>query len=221
MNRKFKVIISLFSIVSMITATFFFTIISGNNPNGFIFYNIEDDDSKKAEASSVNDLPRPAPKKSEYSLLNLEVKDYGNVSVKTKSIDKNFSITNDNKKDIDMSKLKVRYYYTDESNSTQIFRCDGAIVTYLYEPYYENLDNFILGNINKKANEKDKALYYVDVTINKKDGILKNKDKINIFVRISNADKKYYDQSDDYSYYNKSCVVLYYDDQIVSGSELK
>lgn len=216
-NNKFKLFMSLFSILCIVVVTFGFALMAGINPKDVLFFNMHDD-SMNSDASSMNKSkpkPKPIPKVDESTVITVQVTEYGKTQTHTKSIDKNIMLRNEGSNTIDLSKVKVRYYFTKECDCAQKISCDGAVISYNSRPWYDNYERFITSEITKVKNN----YCYADIGINKKGAKLEPWEKINIFIRIRNVEKIMYNQENDYSYNNDKKVVVYYDDKIASGEE--
>ena len=127
-----------------------------------------------------------------------------------------FRITNEFSKDLDLSKFKIRYYYTSEGISDDLFLCDWAT----------NGRENIEGNIIKIPNSNKRIL---EISFKENAGVIKPGEFIELQTRVLKQSwNDSFNQSDDYSF-NKDSQVFkrwdnvnaYFQDSKVWGIEPK
>lgn len=118
----------------------------------------------------------------------------------------------------DLSKLKVRYYFTSEGDMGENVWIDSASVSYSRAPWYVSVNSEINGQIYKMPSAKSKADHYVEFTFDSKE-ILDSSASLYIGARIAKEDWSSFDFTNDYSYKNAGGIVIYYDGEIVNGVE--
>ena len=118
----------------------------------------------------------------------------------------------------DLSKLKVRYYFTSEGDMGENLWIDSAAVSYSRAPWYVSVNSEINGQVYKMPSAKSKADHYVEFTFDSKE-ILDSSASLYIGARIAKEDWSSFDFSNDYSYKNAGGIVIYYDGEIVNGVE--
>lgn len=100
------------------------------------------------------------------------------------------TITNNGLAPINLSDLKIRYYYTVNGEQPQNLYCDFASVG----------DNNITSNFVKLSTPETDADYYVEIGFEAAAGILQAGASTKIVARIAKSDWSNYIQDDDYSF---------------------
>lgn len=127
-----------------------------------------------------------------------------------------FKVYNNSDQAIDLSKLKIRYYYTIDGDKAQQFHCDYAVLG------SSNIQGSFV-SLNPAAVGAD---YYFEVGFSSSAGMLApNSDTGEIQTRINKIDWSNYNENDDYSYSSTQQnygewdrVTLYYDGQLIFGT---
>ncbi|MDP4177305.1 MAG: cellulose binding domain-containing protein [Bacillota bacterium] len=114
----------------------------------------------------------------------------GTTASSTNSINPKFTITNTGKTAINLSTVKVRYYYTIDGDKSQSFYCDWSTI---------GASN-VTGKMVKMTTPKTNADYYVEVGFTSTAGSLNPGSSIEVQVRVSKADWSNYTQTNDYSF---------------------
>lgn len=136
--------------------------------------------------------------------------------IQSNTIYPQFRITNEFNIDLDLSKFKIKYYYTSEGISDDIFMCDWAT----------NGRNNIIGDIIKIPNSNKRIL---EISFANNSGVVKPGEYIDIQTRILKQSwNDSFNQSDDYSF-NKDSITFrrwenitgYFEDSKVWGIEPK
>ena len=130
----------------------------------------------------------------------------------TNTIAPNFEITNIGDNTIDLSAVKIRYYYTNSGEVEQNFWCDHAAIT---SPKYNSITSKVAGDFVKKSNPAASANYYVEISFAA--GRLEPQAKVVAKTRIARENWTNYDQSNDFSFNNAEKVGVYINDELVWG----
>ncbi|MCR4945107.1 MAG: M6 family metalloprotease domain-containing protein [Clostridium sp.] len=121
-------------------------------------------------------------------------------------------------KSYDLSKLKVRYYFTAEGDADETVWIDSAAISYDRAPWYLSINSKMNGKVYRMNNIKANADHYVEYTFSAND-VLDNGASLYIGARIAKNDWSSFNFLNDYSYNNPSGVVIYYNGEIVNGVE--
>jgi hypothetical protein len=150
---------------------------------------------------------------------------FGNVLIQ--SIDKNSGTDNQSispsirvfnlgKEDINLSDIKVRYYFNSDTKSELAFACNSASI---------GKDN-VLGKFVKLSRKAPGADCYLEITFAGKAGVLKSGDYAELDVLIEKSDKKLYNQFGNYSFNpspedftNWHKITAYVNDKLHWGEE--
>lgn len=149
---------------------------------------------------------------------NIKVNLENRSSVFTNTLAQNIILSTYSDKVYDLSKLKIRYYYTADSEADENVYIDTAAVAYSRAPYYVALNNKVNAKIQKMNKAFDKADTYVEVGFNGNE-ILDKTAKCTVSLRICKSDWSMFNQENDYSYKDASKIAVYYDGHIISGVE--
>lgn len=114
----------------------------------------------------------------------------GSTSLSTNGISPKFKVINNGDTDINLSDIKLRYYYTINSEQSQNFWCDWASIG--------------SGNVEsrfvKMVDPVDGADYYLEITFKASAGALSPGQSAEVQARFSKVDWSNYIQTDDYSF---------------------
>lgn len=152
------------------------------------------------------------------SIVQLEMYN-STLTAQTNKLDPNFKLTNTSSSSIDLSNIKIKYYYTIDGNQAQNFNC------YFSSVGTSNITNTFV-NIPATSN----ADCYLEVGFTTGAGSLAAGDSVNIQTSINKTDWSNYNQANDYSFnandtnyvtWDKSAV--YENDTLICGNspELK
>ncbi|AZK49093.1 glycosyl hydrolase [Paenibacillus lentus] len=140
----------------------------------------------------------------------------GSTSASTNGISPKFKVVNTGDSAIQLSDVKLRYYYTVDGESAQSFWCDWASIG----------SANVIGNFVKLATPVTKADYYLEIGFTSSAGILNPGQSAEIQARFSKNDWSDYNQTNDYSFkassnefVNNEQVTGYMNDQLVWGIE--
>ncbi|MDP4177304.1 MAG: cellulose binding domain-containing protein [Bacillota bacterium] len=114
----------------------------------------------------------------------------GTTASSTNAINPKFTITNTGKTAINLSTVKVRYYYTIDGDKSQSFWCDWSTI---------GASN-VTGKMVKMTTPKTNADYYVEVGFTSTAGSLNPGASIEVQTRVSKSDWSNYTQTNDYSF---------------------
>ena len=145
--------------------------------------------------------------------LALEVTGKGNDSETT--IQRKYVIQNTGTKPVDLSKVKVRYYFTKDSNGEQRFFCDAAGMQLDGAPwYYRAAENVDAKFVTISGNDCYMELSFSDLEYELQPG-----KTIALDTRFANDSWSVMDQTNDYSYAGGDTIVMIYDGNVIQGAE--
>ncbi|RRJ62092.1 beta-mannosidase [Paenibacillus oralis] len=140
----------------------------------------------------------------------------GNTSASTNGISPKFKIINNGDSAVQLSDVKLRYYYTIDGEKTQNFWCDWSSIG----------SANVTGKFVKLATPVDGADYVLEIGFTSSAGTLNPGQSAEIQARFSKTDWSNYNQADDYSFkastnqfVNNEQVTGYMNDQLVWGIE--
>lgn len=140
--------------------------------------------------------------------LSMEVADNSEKA----SLNETFTITVSDDKEYDLSKLRVRYYYTKDNESDENCICDYSGITYSEAPWYEDFtSNVEISSYDADTKVENIDSYY-EVKFNS-NSVLKSGSKLTVNARINKADWSEYNTDNDFS--NITGAALYYEGQLV------
>ncbi|QNU67301.1 hypothetical protein EHE19_001810 [Ruminiclostridium herbifermentans] len=122
----------------------------------------------------------------------------GNASTSSNTINANFKVINNGSSSIDLADLKLRYYYTADSDTPQNFFCDHAGM--LNGWTYTGVTDKVTGTFGKLSPAVAKADSYFEVGFKDDAGTLSAGGYIEIQTRVARNDWTNYDMSNDYSF---------------------
>lgn len=168
---------------------------------------------------SIKPTPSVVPTKTpEVVNGNVKVSVSGSETDSTNCLSKTISFTGTSSEYVDLSKVKIRYYYTADGSQNQNVWIDSAALSYSVAPYYVNIAEDVKGAIVKMGNAKDKADTYLEVSFG---GAYTINNTVNgqVAFRIAKDDWSSFTQGNDYSYGDDAKVVVYYDGKVIAGVE--
>lgn len=178
------------------------------------------------DASNPTPSPSPtiSPEPSPHN--NLKLKMYnGNRNPNSNTLDPRFRLNNFGNKNIKLSDLKIRYYFTNDQGKTQNFWSDHAMVT-TFNGEYRGINPSINGKFVQLNQSKPKASCYLEIWFHATAGDFKPGDLMEVQVRVANSDWSNYYQIDDYSFNpNEGSFIdwekatVYEDEQLIWGIE--
>ncbi len=149
------------------------------------------------------------------SAVSLSMNVDGKGSSAETTIQRRYTITNNGTKPVDLSKVKIRYYYTKESTVSQTFFCDAAGMNFDGAPYYLDAAKNIKGDfITISGNDCYLEISFADIGYDLQPG-----KSISIDTRFANSSWAAMDQTNDYSYDGGDSIVMMYDGAVVQGVE--
>ncbi|QAA35324.1 hypothetical protein C1I91_16230 [Clostridium manihotivorum] len=148
---------------------------------------------------------------------NIKVQAFSGItSTSTNSISPKIKITNTGTTAINLSDVKLRYYYTIDGDKAQSFWCDWATVG----------SSNVTGTFQKLSSPKTNADYYLEVGFSSAAGSLNPSQSVELSLRFAKNDWSNYTQGNDYSFnsssssytdYNK--ITCYVSNNLVFGIE--
>lgn len=150
-------------------------------------------------------------------LGDIEVQTFNaNTQGVTNSIMPRYRLVNRGTTSVDLSELKLRYYYTIDQEISQNFWCDWASIG----------SNNVIGTMVKMATPANGADYYLEISFTKGAGSLEAGASIEVQGRFAKADWSTYTQTGDYSfnassgsYTTSNKITAYQSNQLVWGIE--
>jgi mannan endo-1,4-beta-mannosidase len=168
------------------------------------------------EDSNPDDTPTPTP--DEPADVTLTLNNTGNGETSTNTITNSFQIYHTGGEDLDLSKLVLRYYYTKEGIAPEKFYCDNAALRADKDPWYVSYTSQVTGEYTSLEKEEVGASRYLEIKFNTTDKLMEGA-TLTIDARMTKTDWSLYDQSDDYSYQKDGNITVYYDGQLILGTE--
>ena len=149
--------------------------------------------------------------------IELLVESYNNSrNLQSNAIDPHIQITNKSNEPIDVSKLKIKYFYTIDGEKQQNFWCDHAAIK-------GNGKYKSVSSVNGLFAKVDGENYVLEIGIGSKSMIEPNETLI-VNVRFAKQDWSNYNQANDYSFMEKASnyeitdkINVYYNDVLISG----
>lgn len=129
----------------------------------------------------------------------------GNTSASTNGISPKFKVINNGDSAIQLSDLKLRYYFTIDGEKAQSFWCDWASIG----------SGNVTGNFVKLGTPVAGADYALEIGFTSSAGTLNPGQSAEIQARFSKTDWSNYNQADDYSF--KSSSSQFVDNEQVTG----
>lgn len=145
--------------------------------------------------------PTPSPTPTPTASGDLEVEFYnGDTSSSTNGISMKFKVSNKGSTAIDLSDVKIRYYYTIDGDIGQNFLCDW----WTYNDPSKLTSNFV-----RLESPGTNADYYLEIGFASNAGTLQPGSSIEILSRISKSNWSSYNQTNDYSFNDSSHYTVW------------
>ena len=122
-----------------------------------------------------------------------------NTQTSTNTISGTVIIKNTGEVPLDLSNVKINYFYTAESNVKQKFFCDAAAAKNPYKSLTSSIKSEILEGLKDPEGNQSSA---VQLTFDSKAGSIDVGQEVEVQYRICNEDWSSFDQSNDYSFNN-------------------
>ncbi len=166
----------------------------------------------------VTPTPTPTPTPGGPADVTLTLNNTGNGQAVTNTITNSFRLYHAGGEEIDLSKLVLRYYYTKEGIAPENFYCDNAALQIGREPWYVSYTGQVTGEYVSLGKDEVGAGRYLEIKLNTTGKFMEGA-TLTIDTRTTKTDWSEYDQSDDYSYQKNGNITVYYDGQLILGSE--
>ena len=150
---------------------------------------------------------------SSKAAISVDVSGKGGATETT--IQRKYTLTNNGDKDVDLTKVKIRYYYTKDANVEQVLYVDAAGMQLDSAPWYVNATKNVTSTFGTVSGNDS----YCDISFADLDTALPSGKSISIDTRLANNNWSAFDQTNDYSYAGGDTICVYYDDVLVSGIE--
>lgn len=173
--------------------------------------------TRKAASTPTKKPSTPAPQNSPVKGSGKLTLQYmcGESNTTTNSIVPKFKLTNESNSSIALSDVKIRYYYTIDTEAPQSFWCDWSTVG----------SSNVTGKFKKMSTPGKNADHYLEIGFNSSAGEIKPGESVEVHTRFSKQDWKNYNQSNDHSFKSSSSytswnkVVLIVSQNLVYGTE--
>ncbi|WP_010248355.1 glycoside hydrolase family 48 protein [Acetivibrio cellulolyticus] len=140
----------------------------------------------------------------------------GNGTDSTNGITPRLRLVNNSGSSINLSTVKLRYYYTIDGDKPQTFWCDWSSAG----------NSNVTGSFNKLSSSKSGADYYLEISFSSGAGSIEPGKSVDVQARFSKNDWSNYSQSNDYSfsstasdYAQNSKIPVYISGKLVFGTE--
>ena len=140
------------------------------------------------------------------------------------TIDPRIMLENTSNTTINLSNIKIRYYYTVDGEKGQTYYCDYAQQV-TASGSQSNITSSVTGAAQKSA-VKTGSDYYLEISFSSNAGSLKPGEKVEIQGRLTKSDWTNYTQSNDYSfnstatsYTENSKITVYLSGNLIYGLE--
>gem|GEM_PF-2317907 len=145
--------------------------------------------------------------------INLDLSNV-ETNASTNSVKATFKVANSGDAAINLSDVKIRYYYTADNKKEQEFHCYNADMP---TPYRS-----VTGNVNGKFVTMDKAMEgadtYLEIGFDSNAGALEAGQTLSIQSNFNKKDWSNYNQANDYSFNNADKTVVLVGDEVVKGT---
>ncbi len=119
---------------------------------------------------------------------------------------------------LDLSKIKVKYYFTAESSGNHNVWIDSASMQYQRDPWYAAVTSDTSALIKEVNTGSAEANRCMEVSFSSTEKIEQGA-SLTISFRLANENWSSFNQSNDYSYGNPDHIVIVYEGNVVSGME--
>ncbi|BCZ47862.1 hypothetical protein psyc5s11_39290 [Clostridium gelidum] len=133
----------------------------------------------------------------------------------TNSITGTYKVTNTGSETINLSDVKIRYYYTNDNKKGEEFHCYSANIT----NQYKDITTYVKGTVVKMESPIENADTYIEISFDSAAGTITPGDTVSIQSALTNSEWSNYNQSNDYSY-NKAGNVTVLVNNIVTWGTL-
>ncbi len=141
----------------------------------------------------------------------------GNSSAQSNTISARFKVTNSGGSAVNLSDIKLRYYYTADSDKAQSFWCDHAAL--INSGNYTAVTSNVTSKFVKMSTTTSTADTYIEVGFSG-GGSLSGGGTVEIQSRVARTDWSNYDQSNDYSFKSAGSFTDWENITAYIGSEL-
>jgi hypothetical protein len=136
-------------------------------------------------------------------------------SASTNTVGATFKVTNTGSAVINLSDVKVRYYFTKDTDTAQEFHCYNADIS---NPY-RGLTSNVTGKFVKMDTAMEGADTYLEISFSSSAGTLVAGETVNIQSAFNKKDWTSYNQGNDYSFNDTDKIVILINNKVVNGAE--
>ena len=147
----------------------------------------------------------------------LVVRSVASQNTSNNTINDTIELVNTGDKEVDLSKVALRYYFTNDSNKALTFNADYAGLGLNYPPYFVPVTSSISASFETMELPVSNADTYAIISLKNVGYKLAVGQTLKLTYRITNSEWIPFNQSNDYSYNNENGYLIYYDDKLVSG----
>jgi hypothetical protein len=183
--------------------------------------------AKPSPSPSIKPSAKPSPSPSVKpsstpadGTSNVKVTLSNQTSAVSNTIGGSISLNVTDDKALDLSKVKVKYYFSADSNSNQTVWIDSAAMQYSRAPWYAALTDgtsAAVKAVNTGSSMADRCMEVGFSTTDK----LEQGATLTINFRLANDNWSTFNQTNDYSYGKAENIVVTYDGKVVSGNDIK
>ena len=164
-----------------------------------------------AVASSLYTAPTFAAETSNNINLDLASVE---TNVSTNSVKATFGVTNSGDAAINLSDVKIRYYYTADNKKEQEFHCYNADMP----TPYKSVTASVSGKFVTMEKAMEGADTYLEIGFDSNAGTLEAGQTVNVQSNFNKKDWSNYNQANDYSFNNADKTVVLVGEKVVKGS---
>lgn len=143
----------------------------------------------------------------------------GSTSTISNTISKQITLDILDHSSYDLSKMKVRYYYTADGNVDQTVWIDNAAIKYTCAPWYTNINASVKAQIKALNYPTDLADHYLELSFEDAT-IIDQSASTMVAFRIAKNDWSSFNEANDHSYNDAQKIAIYYDNMLICGTDL-
>ena len=153
-----------------------------------------------------------APTSNPNASVNVTIS--GNSGASTSTLGGQWSLTN-SKGSVNLNDVTIRYYFTADSNTSDVVFVDNVGLSLPTSPWYAALTSSTNAKVVKMSSPTATADSYIEITFNNANYEITGSANLQMGIRVAKSDWSMYNQSNDYSYTNGAVVLV--GNSVVSG----